>query len=66
LRFVRDEHFSRSLYALSLVADAMNFDRSYPGIFIFQDALLPGVTRSLAALTTITVLQIDGYSLMPL
>jgi hypothetical protein len=44
----------------------MNFDRSYPGIFIFQDALLPGVTRSLAALTTITVLQNDGYSLMPL
>ena len=30
------------------------------------DALLPGVTRSLSALTTITVLQHDGYSLMPL
>jgi intracellular sulfur oxidation DsrE/DsrF family protein len=31
-----------------------------------QDALLPGVTRSLSALTTITVLQHAGYSLMPL
>lgn len=31
-----------------------------------QDGLLPGVTRSLSALTTITVLQHDGYSLMPL
>ncbi|MFT4502875.1 DsrE family protein [Caballeronia sp. 15711] len=31
-----------------------------------QDALLPGVTRSLSALTTITLLQKDGYSLMPL
>jgi intracellular sulfur oxidation DsrE/DsrF family protein len=30
------------------------------------DGLLPGVTRSLSALTTITVLQHDGYSLMPL
>ena len=31
-----------------------------------QDGLLAGVTRSLSALTTITVLQHDGFSLMPL
>ena len=31
-----------------------------------KDGLLAGVTRSLSALTTITVLQHDGYSLMPL
>ncbi|GAB5100692.1 hypothetical protein [Caballeronia insecticola] len=30
------------------------------------DALLPGDTRSLLALTTLTVLEHDGYSLMPL
>jgi hypothetical protein len=36
-RFLSDNHFGRGLHALSLMADAMTFDRFRRGTFIFSD-----------------------------